>query len=89
MADVEALMIASRDYHTHDHCSFAHAGGHFAQSGNFPSHCVHGTAGSKFLSEIAGALESAMITHGPERVCVCFKAMHEQVDSFSLAYAKV
>ena len=70
MADVEALMIASRDYYTHNHCSCAHAGGHFAQSGNFPSHCVHGTASSKFLSEIAGALESAMITHGPERVFV-------------------
>ena len=53
-SDAGATIIASRDYHPHDHCSFAHAGGHF------PSHCVQGTSGSKFLPEIARALECAM-----------------------------
>ena len=65
-----------------DHCSFAHVGGHF------PSHCVQGTEGSKFLPEIALALENALKINGPDRVCVAFKAMHEHVDSFgALPYA--
>ena len=28
--------------------------------------------------QIRAALEDAMVTNGPERVCVCFKALHEQ-----------
>ena len=62
-----ATIMASRDYHPHDHCSFAHAGG------SFPSHCVQGTAGSKFLPEIADALAEAMKSNGPDRVHVAFK----------------
>lgn len=81
-AGAGATIIASRDYHPHDHCSFA------SQGGPFPAHCVQGTAGSKFLPEIAAALERAMRNAGPSRVCVVFKAMHEGVDSFgALPYA--
>ena len=85
-SDAGAMIIASRDYHPHDHCSFAHAGGHF------PSHCVQGTSGSKFLPEIARALEGAMRRRAERKeggpVLVAFKAMHEEVDSFgALPYA--
>ena len=67
-----------------DHCSFVHMGGHF------PSHCVQGTAGSKFLPEIATALEQAMRQNGPDRVFVAFKGMHERTDSFAaLPYTEV
>ena len=67
-----------------DHCSFVHMGGHF------PSHCVQGTAGSKFLPEIATALEQAMRQNGPDRVFVAFKGMHECTDSFAaLPYTEV
>eukprot|EP00802_Teleaulax_amphioxeia_P004553 Tamp_04557.p1 GENE.Tamp_04557~~Tamp_04557.p1 ORF type:complete len:667 (+),score=102.32 Tamp_04557:23-2002(+) len=75
-SEAGATIIASRDYHPHDHCSFVHKGGHF------PPHCVQGTEGSKFLPEIAQALELAMRNNGPERTFVAFKAMHEEVDSF-------
>jgi hypothetical protein len=82
-SDVGATIIASRDYHPHDHCSFAHVGGHF------PSHCVQGTVGARLLPEIADALEGAMQKNGPDRVLVAFKALHEHVDSFgALPYAK-
>ena len=59
--------------------------------GHFPSHCVQGTNGSKFLPEIAEALELAMRVHpkGPDHVLIAFKAMHEHVDSFgALPYCK-
>ena len=81
-SDVGATIIASRDYHPHDHCSFAHMGG------AFPSHCVQGTEGAKFLPAIAAALEDAMQANGVDRTLVAFKAMHEHVDSFgALPYA--
>eukprot|EP00750_Incisomonas_marina_P030585 INCI7621.4.p1 GENE.INCI7621.4~~INCI7621.4.p1 ORF type:complete len:645 (+),score=100.94 INCI7621.4:322-2256(+) len=73
---VGATIIASRDYHPHDHCSFACTGG------PFPAHCVQGTAGSKFVPAVARALEEAMELNGPERTLVAFKAMHEAIDSF-------
>ena len=49
---------------------------------------MQGTPGSKFLPEIARALEQAM-RENPGRVFVAFKAMHESVDSFgALPYAE-
>jgi len=42
-------VVATRDYHPADHCSFMPAG-------PFPSHCVQGTPGSRFLPPIAAAL---------------------------------
>jgi nicotinamidase-related amidase len=81
-SDVGAVILASRDYHPNDHCSFSSYGGHF------PSHCVAGTSGAKFLPEISEALESAIKKNGPERVLIAFKGMHEHVDSFgALPYA--
>ena len=60
-------IMTSRDYHPHDHCSFAHTGG------PFPSHCVQDTPGSKFLPEIADALAEAMKSKSVESVHVDFK----------------
>jgi nicotinamidase-related amidase len=82
-SDVGAVILASRDYHPNDHCSFSSYGGHF------PSHCVAGTSGAQFLPEISEALESAMEKNGPDRVLIAFKGMHEHVDSFgALPYAR-
>ncbi len=76
-------VIATRDYHPHDHASFTTCGG------PYPPHCVQGTKGSELVPEIAAALAAAMRTAGNERIGVCFKAMHEKVDSFgALPYAK-
>lgn len=81
-ANVGATIIASRDYHPHDHCSFACAGG------PFPAHCVQGSSGSKFVPVVARALEAAMHTNGTDKTFVAFKAMHESIDSFgALPYA--
>ena len=71
-----ATVCATRSYHPHDHVSFVSQGGHF------PSHCVQGTPGSKFLPPIAEALASGVRRLGNEKVFVAFKAMHERAASF-------
>ena len=77
-----ATVCASRDYHPCDHASFNTHGG------PFPVHCVRGSEGSKFLPPIATALADGVRKLGNEKVYVCFKAMHEHIDSFgALPYA--
>ena len=76
-------VIATRDYHPHDHKSF------FTNGGPYPPHCVQGTPGARLVPEIAEALAKGVRAAGTERVSVCFKGMHEQVDSFgALPYFK-
>jgi nicotinamidase-related amidase len=78
-----ATVCASRDYHPHDHCSFV------SQGGPFPAHCVQGSEGSKFMPAIAAALAAGIRQRGHEKVFICYKAMHESVDSFgALPYFK-
>jgi nicotinamidase-related amidase len=71
----EATVIVSRDYHPRDHCSFN------TQGGPFNPHCIQGTEGSEFISEVGKAIEFAEISH-PENTFIVFKAMHEKQDSF-------
>ena len=70
-----ATIVATRDYHPHDHVSFS------GQGGPFPPHCVQGSEGAKFMKPVATALADAYRRLGPERVCVAFKGFHERVDS--------
>jgi len=70
-----ACIVATRDYHPHDHCSFNSAGG------PFPPHCVQGSLGSYFHPRIGAKLTQAMKQNG-ESVMVAFKAFHEHIDSF-------
>jgi len=72
---VGATVIVSRDYHPVDHCSFNTNGG------PFKPHCVEGTEGSEFITDIGTAIEHAEI-RDPENTFIVFKAMHEQQDSF-------
>ena len=72
-----ATVCATRNYHPHNHISFVSQGGHF------PSYCVQGTPGSKFLPPIAEALASGVRRNGNEKVFVAFKAMHEGAASFA------
>ena len=74
-SNVGATVIVSRDYHPVDHCSFNTNGG------PFKPHCVEGTEGSEFITNIGRAIEGAEIRH-PENTFIVFKAMHEQQDSF-------
>lgn len=53
-----ALVVATRDYHPHDHCSFT---GH---GGPFPAHCVQGSTGSFFYPPLGRALiKAAAVEH--------------------------
>lgn len=49
-----ALVVATRDYHPHDHCSFSGNGG------PYPPHCVQGSAGAFFVPPVGAALHKAM-----------------------------
>ena len=69
-------VIATRDYHPYDHASF------YTEGGPYPPHCVQGTVGAQLVPQIAEALAKGIKQAGSERVSVCFKGMHEQVDSF-------
>jgi len=74
-----ALVVATRDYHPVDHCSF------IPEGGPFPAHCVQGTEGSKFYPDIA--LCMANLKTAGRRAEVVFKGFHEDIDSFgSLEY---
>eukprot|EP00441_Pelagodinium_beii_P036758 CAMPEP_0197629858 /NCGR_PEP_ID=MMETSP1338-20131121/7546_1 /TAXON_ID=43686 ORGANISM="Pelagodinium beii, Strain RCC1491" /NCGR_SAMPLE_ID=MMETSP1338 /ASSEMBLY_ACC=CAM_ASM_000754 /LENGTH=362 /DNA_ID=CAMNT_0043200965 /DNA_START=42 /DNA_END=1130 /DNA_ORIENTATION=- len=53
-SDVGALIVATRDYHPFDHCSFSGCGG------PFPPHCVQGSKGSFFFPPIGDALKEAI-----------------------------
>mmetsp|Transcript_8203 Transcript_8203/g.14862 ORF Transcript_8203/g.14862 Transcript_8203/m.14862 type:complete len:400 (-) Transcript_8203:25-1224(-) len=75
-----ALIVATRDYHPADHASF------YDQGGPYPPHCIQGTAGSWFYSEIEEALQevstAAAAGNSLGRVEVAFKGFVEEVDSF-------
>ena len=66
-ASVGATVGATRDYHPHDHMSFA------PQGGPFPPHCVQGTVGARFMPQIAASLARAIAQGGVERVRIAFK----------------
>lgn len=81
-----ALIVATRDYHPADHCSFNDEGG------PLPSHCVQATSGSYFYPEIGKALQEAYtsptcapgfdgLPGRPGRVEVAFKGFVTSVDS--------
>jgi nicotinamidase/pyrazinamidase len=60
-------IVASRDWHPNDHCSFAE------QGGPWPPHCVAGTLGAEFTAELAL----------PDDAIVVSKADTAQVDAYS------
>ncbi|ALK97835.1 nicotinamidase [Massilia sp. WF1] len=60
-------IVASRDWHPRDHCSFA------AQGGPWPPHCVAGTPGAEFTAELAL----------PDEAIVVSKADTAAVDAYS------
>ena len=60
-------VVATRDWHPADHCSFTD------QGGIWPVHCVAGTDGATFADEL----------HLPENVIVVSKATHADRDAYS------
>jgi nicotinamidase/pyrazinamidase len=60
-------IVASRDWHPNDHCSFAD------QGGPWPPHCVAGTPGAEFTAELAL----------PDDAIVISKADTAPVDAYS------
>eukprot|EP00534_Pseudo-nitzschia_fraudulenta_P000045 CAMPEP_0201123208 /NCGR_PEP_ID=MMETSP0850-20130426/6636_1 /ASSEMBLY_ACC=CAM_ASM_000622 /TAXON_ID=183588 /ORGANISM="Pseudo-nitzschia fraudulenta, Strain WWA7" /LENGTH=314 /DNA_ID=CAMNT_0047390057 /DNA_START=1 /DNA_END=945 /DNA_ORIENTATION=+ len=75
-----ATVIATREYHPKDHCSFIPNGG------PFPEHCVQGTRGSFFHPKIASALQLARQAgeskEGSQTTHVVYKAFTKDIDSF-------
>jgi len=75
-----ASVVATRDYHPVDHCSF------IPQGGPFPPHCIQGHVGSFFYKPIGSCLKRLQALG--RNADVVFKGFHEDVDSFgSFAYA--
>lgn len=60
-------IVATRDWHPADHCSFE------ARGGPWPSHCVAGTRGAEFASEL----------HLPADVLVVSKATQRDREAYS------
>lgn len=72
-----SLIIATKDYHPEDHCSF--------KEGNppYPHHCVVGTKGAKIVKPIWKAIRSLANAY------IAFKGFHPEYDSYSaLKYNK-
>lgn len=78
------VVVATRDYHPIDHCSFA---GH---GGAMPKHCVQGTYGSQFYRPLAQKFEGILKNKKlSDRFMIAYKAYHEDIDSFgALPYSK-
>lgn len=82
-----ALLVATQDWHPHDHKSFASTHGAepfsttqmpYGEQTLWPDHCVEGTKGAEFHSDVDGAiLRSAMIVR---------KGMNPEIDSYSAFY---
>ena len=60
-------VVATRDWHTADHCSFVE------QGGPWPPHCIAGTRGAQFSGELAL----------PERAIIVSKADRKDKDAYS------
>jgi len=68
------LIVATRDYHPKNHCSFN------THSGHFPPHCIQGSRGSKFYELIEMVLKE--VRGDGADVRVVFKGFVPEVDSF-------
>lgn len=75
-----ATVIATRDYHPNDHCSFNTHGG------PFPPHCIMGTRGSFLHPRIAETLEPLLLLgeedNENKRAHVVYKGFYKGVESF-------
>jgi nicotinamidase/pyrazinamidase len=60
-------IVATRDWHPADHCSFV------AQGGMWPPHCVVGTSGARFHADLAL----------PENVAIVSKATQQDAEAYS------
>ncbi|EPC01116.1 hypothetical protein L861_11115 [Litchfieldella anticariensis FP35 = DSM 16096] len=56
--DAGALIVASRDWHPIDHCSFD------SQGGPWPVHCVQDTPGAAFLPELQFPEDTVKVSKG-------------------------
>lgn len=54
-------VVATRDWHPGDHCSFEESGG------RWPPHCVQGTAGAEFVDGLELPAESFIVSKGTDR----------------------
>mmetsp|Transcript_35164 Transcript_35164/g.76992 ORF Transcript_35164/g.76992 Transcript_35164/m.76992 type:complete len:300 (+) Transcript_35164:174-1073(+) len=73
-------VIATRDYHPRNHCSFTTHGG------PFPPHCIQGSRGSFLHDELAATLQPLLADEvqqtAKKNVHVVYKAFSPDIDSF-------
>ena len=78
--DAGATVVATRDYHPRNHCSFNTHGG------PFPPHCIQGSKGSQLHESIAETLQPYLADKEsggkPDKVHVVYKAFSPDIDSF-------
>jgi len=75
-------VVATKDYHPHDHCSFIGCcPEEWPGKPNYPPHCVQGHVGANFYQPIAVTL-CELMRNDAERAKVAWKGFHEGVDSF-------
>ena len=73
-----ALIIATKDYHPKNHCSF-----HTNKKGLYPPHCVWGTKGARIVYPILNKLKKC------NNCKIFYKGIHKNTDSYSaLNYKK-
>lgn len=70
----KSMILATRDYHPIDHCSFS------SEGGPFPAHCVQGSIGSEFFPPVKDILTKCRDVGAD--IHVIFKGFHEDIDSF-------
>lgn len=70
-----ATVIATKDYHPHDHCSFVEHGG------PFPAHCIMGSRGSLIHPKIADTL-TPLLAKQDDKTHVVHKGFYKGVESF-------
>lgn len=79
------FVVASQDWHPHDHCSFKE------QGGEWPKHCVIGTLGALITDEIVNAVDAVIARKGMDKNVEQYSAvealigkepMHKFLESF-------
>ena len=61
-------IVATRDWHPPDHCSFV------AQGGQWPSHCVADTPGARFHADLALPKNAALVSKATRRDAEAYSA---------------
>jgi len=69
-----AKIVASRDWHPPEHCSF------HQQGGEWPPHCIQGSEGAQFHPALRLPADALIVSKGPELERDSYSVFEEAVD---------